>query len=369
MVTYIVIPCFPLLISCILIFLGELGRDDYYIYISLAFSYNCIPYFISRREKLDIRDIKKIISNIKSFFRLKNEHLWIFVIGFIVLGIILTAQYKFGVKNPNSFITSLLPNFFADVISVLVTTFLVTHLLQKNQERKRRMIAYATLGRDFNTLMHTVANRYIWYITKDKAANDVKDEEIEESEEEIHFFTFPFKFPHFEQRMTQNVYLPANAEVDIKDYEYNNEKTNRVREVVKSVDTFIGKDFISTDYKSIEPYGEDGKLKIREIAMDYVQFCEIFRDRTVEDINEFKSTYDIGILVPELADEILKLEKYFNSGVLDFSEFRKRDYEYNLKEAKIEVTQFREMFFKMGLQIISMMEFFKKEEGEIIKKL
>jgi len=99
---------------------------------------------------------------------MKKEHFWILVTSFVVLGIVLFAQYTFGDKHPESFLTSLLPNFFADVISILITTYLLAYLLQKNQEKKEKQQLYDVIKQDYIKFIHKVAGNYLYLITRNE---------------------------------------------------------------------------------------------------------------------------------------------------------------------------------------------------------
>lgn len=82
--------------------------------------------------------------------------------------IIVVVQYIFDDKGLAGFWVSLLPNFFADVVNVLVTTYLVTHFIQRNHEKKQRMTMYEVFGKDFNKHINNLAGNYLYFLTRNE---------------------------------------------------------------------------------------------------------------------------------------------------------------------------------------------------------
>ncbi|HHT7190026.1 TPA: hypothetical protein ACTZ5N_003425 [Bacillus cereus] len=117
----------------------------------------------------------KLPKGVTYFFRLNNEHLWIVLVSFIVLGIVLVTQFTYGISHSDSFWAALLPNFFADVIGILVTTYLLTYLLQRNEGKKQKKEIFEVLGYDYNRVVRDMARNYLLLITRN--TDFINDEE------------------------------------------------------------------------------------------------------------------------------------------------------------------------------------------------
>ncbi|MEH7082781.1 hypothetical protein V7139_08605 [Neobacillus drentensis] len=108
----------------------------------------------------------RLLNRLTNLLKIKNEHLWILGSSLVILGFVLIIQLTYGDKHPDSFLTSLLPNFFADVISVLITTYLLAYLLQKNQEKKEKRQLFGAIKQDYIAFVHKIAGNYLFLITR-----------------------------------------------------------------------------------------------------------------------------------------------------------------------------------------------------------
>lgn len=93
---------------------------------------------------------------------------WAFILLFVVTWI----QLKFGEDNMIEFGNSLLPNFFADIINVLVTVSIINHFIKRNQEKKEKQQLYEILGQPYTEFVCKIAGNYFLLLTKKKEFRD-----------------------------------------------------------------------------------------------------------------------------------------------------------------------------------------------------
>ncbi|WP_241139003.1 hypothetical protein [Bacillus mycoides] len=299
----------------------------------------------------------------RNFQTLNKEDKKILITGAVLLLLIADADFLFGTGNIFEFIKSLLPNFFADVISVLITTYLLAKLLEKRETERKKREAYIILGTDLGKLINTIATYYIWYITKMAPIQDTENQEDqsdinENGDEEDYLIKIPGKLAG-EYDVVTHIF---------KDKDFSNSiirnrqvLRNQLKSIINNIENYIDEDFFVRGYKKKKPILKDGTIGEEEVTINYLEFCEWFRVQCVEDINKFRSeTEYLNVLPPELKISLIKIDRYFKDRIFDpvNTEFN----EVDLKQAQVNVNGLRDMFIEIGNEVMLILNYFKEYE-------
>ncbi|MDG5789660.1 hypothetical protein QA612_19570 [Evansella sp. AB-P1] len=110
--------------------------------------------------------MRKILSLTKGVFKFYREHLLILCFILVVIICMILLQFIFGGVDRN-FGLLLIPNMIVEMVSILVTAYIIAVLLQKNEEKKAKEKAYRLIGSRYSGLVSKVSTRYVHLITRE----------------------------------------------------------------------------------------------------------------------------------------------------------------------------------------------------------
>lgn len=248
-----------------------------------------------------------------------KEHIILVTAIVIIISIMLLIQY-YVIGLNKGFWVSLIPNIIVDMISILIASYFVTHLIQKNRDKKVKENTYKLLGKKFSAISTRLADYYIKFVTKGNYRSG-KDE------------TLLF---------------------------------NKVKEVYSNINNYVDKDFANKDIKVITVknyYTLNPNEWAQEESWDYQKFTFHFKKVITEDINKFISCY-ITVLPEELIKKLLQIENYFLHGYFITPN------EYGLKaqfaDYNIEINEeeLKKMLFDFGKEICDLLVYFEDEKNK-----
>lgn len=264
---------------------------------------------------------------------MKNEHLWIIAVSFVILGGVILLQFTFGNSHPDSFLTSLLPNFFADVISVLITTYLLAYLLQKNQGKKEKQLLYEVINKDYIAFVHKITRNYLFLITKKEKfihsdeVNGLSEmrigiDSIKENRELIDASTMHKSQGEIKEIFYgkwRNSLMKFNPAFQTYIEKYENLETEEIDILVKYVNEEQIADFenMSESDKRLLKQIEDEREQLKsdyKFPFKTARFMSYYYDYTVEVIGNFTDSYET-ILPIDMKMAIFRLQKNLDDTV------------------------------------------------------
>ncbi|MED0988422.1 hypothetical protein [Bacillus nitratireducens] len=134
-------------------------------------------------KSIDVRDIfveQKESKNKKKkewifFFYVKENILLVSSIVAIIL-IALLIQWKFYSGINSEFVQSLIPNIIVDMGSIIFSCYLITYLVNKNQEKREKSNLYRVVGYDYLGLIESLVPTYLFVISRDTRFLDLNYE-------------------------------------------------------------------------------------------------------------------------------------------------------------------------------------------------
>lgn len=290
---------------------------------------------------------------IKKFLKIAKEDELIIGIGLSVLVMVLVTQYTLGQKYPDSFWTSLLPNFFADVISILVTTYLLTYLLEKREAHRKKSDAYNIINYKYRNLIIGLSIHYVHFMMKEP--HKWSKEEQEQQQKRVNNTV-----KSIEQGIQSEGAISSQI-FSLKSLERN------IENILVNIDNFVQEDFVQIPIKkTILAPGTYKSIfdSIQEIEVEYQQFCMEVKLDSLKDIDDFMKKY-MALLTPELASSLFKLEDLYNSGAF-MTPLENRV--QIVSQPKINVADFKRIFSEIGTQLLFLIDYFNEYENVHIKE-
>ncbi|MBH0229092.1 hypothetical protein [Halobacillus yeomjeoni] len=196
----------------------------------------------------------KVIKRIYNFYL---EHFLILLFTAGIIGIMLVLQFFFSDLDKDFWI-SLIPNFIADMIGILITSYIIAVLLQRSEEKKAKEKAYKLTGNRYKGLISTIGSNFV-HVNTGK----------------------PYGSKHI------------NPEQEMK---------SQIKDVVDNIETYIPhENFIQ--YKKINILFIDGTEK----TIDYQRFCKQAKNEIEPIFEQFINRY-IGFLPDDLRESLLNVE-------------------------------------------------------------
>jgi len=303
-----------------------------------------------------INNIKRIGENrrlIKKFLKIAKEDELIIGVGLSVLVMVLVIQYTLGQKYPDSFWTSLLPNFFADVISILVTTYLLTYLLEKREAHRKKSDAYNIINYRYRNLIIGLSIHYVHFMMKEP--HKWSKEEQEQQQERVN---------NTVKSIEQGI--QSEGAISSQIFSLNSLKRN-IENILVNIDNFVQEDFVQIPIKkTILAPGTYKSIfdSIQEIEVEYQQFCMEVKLDSLKDIDGFMKKYMV-LLTPELTSSLFKLEDLYNSGAF-MTPLENRV--QIVTQPKINIADFKRIFSEIGTQLLFLIDYFNEYENVHIKE-
>ncbi|WP_310876546.1 hypothetical protein [Priestia megaterium] len=251
----------------------------------------------------------------KNKYKLLKED-WILVL--VVLAIISTniALQGYFKSLDSEFWFSLIPNFIADAISVLLSAYVITRLIQKGEERRAKEKVYKALGKRLDALNTKVAEKYIHFITK---------KPTKESEQGL---------------------------------------TNQVKDLSNNIELYVTSNFVREEIKvfSYNPsQPTDIFNSVTEEMWSYQKFCYFFKKQLKESLDEFINRY-ISLLPEDLRENLFIIDDLLMTGIfvtpLEFG------VELDISNAQIKEEDFQKVLSELGEEIYKLMNYFQEFKGD-----
>lgn len=202
--------------------------------------------------------MSNLAKEIKRVFMFYKEHLYI--LGFIVIVVLgMLAIQHFIDDIDVDFGLSLVPNFIADMIGILITSYIIAVLLQRSEEKKAKEKAFKITGNRYNGLVSILVSTYIT----------------------LH---------------TGKPYGASNEE----------QMKSQIKEILNDLHSYLPEDFIEN--KKIEIMNYKGNTRL----IDYEQFCKQAQEDIDPTFEKFINRY-IGFLPDDLRESLLNIETLLNS--------------------------------------------------------
>lgn len=110
--------------------------------------------------------MKRACKEIKRICKFYLEHFLIFIFTVVIVLIMLALQYYFS-NIDAEFGLSLIPNFIADMVGILITSYIIAILLQRSEEKKSKKKVYKIIGTRYSGLVSSISERTIHLLTKE----------------------------------------------------------------------------------------------------------------------------------------------------------------------------------------------------------
>ncbi|MEC0668520.1 hypothetical protein P8864_22045 [Priestia flexa] len=253
-------------------------------------------------------------------FNFYREHLLIVLFTVGVALIMLLLQMVFSDVNAE-FGLSLIPNFIADMIGILISSYIIAVLLQRSEEKKTKEKVYKMLGRKHLTMVDIMAQKYVHFITKNPCS--VKGDE-------------------------------SIAHQDL---------IEQVRNVRENISQYVQDDFLRKNVKVLA-IGQAGNYKsifdmFEEQMWSHQQFCHHFKHEMKNLLNLFISKY-ISVLPDDLREILFSIEDLMESGAF----VTPLDHGINMQMNNVDFKKedFINILVELGTEILSLMEYFKEFE-------
>lgn len=255
------------------------------------------------------------VKKVKNKYKLLKED-WILVsivLAIILINIVLQGYFK---NLDSDFWFSLIPNFIADAISVLLSAYVITRLIQRGEERRAKEKVYKALGKRLDALNNKVAEKYIHFITKKPA---------KESEQGL---------------------------------------INQVKDLSSNIELYVTANFVREGVKvfSYQP-GQTTDIfnSVTEEIWSYQKFCYSFKKQIKESLDEFISRY-ISLLPEDLRENLFIIDDLLMTGIfvtpLEFG------IELDISNAQIKEEDFQKVLSELGEEIYKLMNYFQEFKGD-----
>ncbi|PGU24580.1 hypothetical protein COD66_29680 [Bacillus cereus] len=205
---------------------------------------------------------KKVDKLIKKIFKFYLEHFLIFCFTVGIALIMLVLQYIFS-DIDTEFGLSLIPNFIADMIGILFTSYIISILFQRSEEKKTKEKAYKITGSRYLGLINTIGTNYVHLITRKPYGHKSNNQKQEMKEQILDILT----------RLEE--YVPA--------------------------------DFMNNKVELHSIIQQQGVTKIEKQYLEYQRFCRRFKKEYEEVFEKFIIRY-IGFLPDDLRERVLNVE-------------------------------------------------------------
>ncbi len=207
-------------------------------------------------------------------YNLTKEDSFILIAAIMMISINIGLQYFFGDLNQD-FWMSLIPNFIADTINIVLTAYVITYLLRKGEEKRAKDKVNKMLGKRYNNMIQAICINYIHFTTKPVEHLDVSEQHL----------------------------LSARKNIAVLKRE--------LQEVIDDIDRFINKDFIihSSNVRVKHSTGPS-MYKYFDEFWDHYQFAYFFKSLAKNDLDKFTSKY-ISVLPDDLKENLFSLEDMF----------------------------------------------------------
>ncbi|MFK4411499.1 hypothetical protein ABH961_000036 [Bacillus sp. RC251] len=255
-----------------------------------------------------------------------KEHIviWIFVIALSIVMLII-QYYRTGLTE--GFWLSLIPSIIIDSLFILIGSYFITYLLQKNEEKRAKNKVYKMLGKRYEKMVMELAKDYINFITKKPCETKGDINNIEDVKEQV-----------------------LNLHTNIKTHVKSNFLSENVK--VLEFDSTVQTNNILEMFK--------------EVGWTVQTYTKYFKVKNSKDMDSFITKY-ISVIPEDLRERLFKVEDTLQSGVfttpMDFN------VPLNTTNAIFSPEEFALIFKELGEDIYFLLTYFEEiQEAENASK-
>ncbi|RSK27476.1 hypothetical protein EJF36_11595 [Bacillus sp. HMF5848] len=252
-----------------------------------------------------------------------KEHfiIWIFVI-FLSVSLLLIQHLTGGLTE--QFWLSFIPSTIIDSVFILIASYLIAYLLQRNEKRKLKEKVYKMLGTRYESMVMNIVKDFIAYITKEptKVAKDVSNMK------------------------------------DIK---------QQLENIKNNTNDYVREDFLRKGIRSliIDNSINTGNIfdSFKEVELSVQQYTNYFKERHSKEIDAFISKY-ISVIPDDLRERIFKVEDTLQGNL--FLTGREHGLTIDLSRATFDPEQIATSLGEFGEDIHLLLTYFEdiKDENE-----
>ncbi|WP_220037386.1 hypothetical protein [Bacillus sp. 196mf] len=256
-----------------------------------------------------------------------KEHIaiWIFV---IVLSIVMLVIQHYRTGLTEVFWLSLIPSIIVDSLFILIGSYFIAYLLQKNEEKRAKNKVYKMLGKRYEKMVMGLAKDYINFITK----------------------------------------KPCETKGDINNI---NDVKKQVLNLHTNIQTHVKSDFLSKNVKVVEFNSKVQTNNIfdmlKEVEWPAQQYTKYFKDKNSKDVDSFITKY-ISVIPEDLRERLFKVEDTLQSGI--FTTLMDFNIPLNTTNAIFSTEEFALIFNELGEDIYFLLTYFEgvQEADDVSKK-
>ena len=255
-----------------------------------------------------------------------KEHLviWTFV---IVLSILMLIIQYYADGLTKVFWLSLIPSVIIDSLFILIGSYFIAYLIQKNEEKRAKNKVYNMLGKRYEKMVEQLAKDYITLVTKKPCETKGDINNIEDLKEQV------FKLHTNIQNYVKSDFLSKNVKVLLfNSHTHSNNIFDMFQEVESSVQ----------------------------------QYTKYFKDKNSKSMDSFITKY-ISVIPDNLREKIFKVEDTLQSGIfttpMDFNIV------LDTFNAKFSTDEFALVFKELGEDIYFLLSYFEEiQEAKNVQK-
>lgn len=246
-----------------------------------------------------------------------KEHIaiWIFV---IVLSIVMLVIQHYRTGLTEVFWLSLIPSIIVDSLFILIGSYFIAYLLQKNEEKRAKSKVYKMLGKRYEKMVMGLAKDYINFITK----------------------------------------KPCETKGDINNIE---DVKKQVLNLHTNIQTHVKSDFLSKHVKVVEFNSKVQTNNIfdmlKEVEWPAQQYTKYFKDKNSKDVDLFITKY-ISVIPEDLRERLFKVEDTLQSGI--FTTLMDFNIPLNTTNAIFSTEEFALVFNELGEDIYFLLTYFEE---------
>ncbi|MEB4859752.1 hypothetical protein [Priestia megaterium] len=261
-------------------------------------------------------------------FREYFLHTIIFIIVLLIFSSLFSLEIAHGKATGyfdiNFWLDNLIPNILADMIGIILTTFIIAGLFSKNNQLNEQNKLYTLIGADFENLMDTLSRNYLYLLHREENLLDYNSTESKKIAEEIK------KIPKDSINIGQ-LKIMDNLSLDRRLNEYKDSDKNlifRIPRVSSYLDKFnqytIEQDKLMEEFNEIYSFLNELELKGDQGSEQYKEKLSKSKDlsKKINDhrdqIDKLKSQEELRNLSPQ--EVSIGYINFFKNNITEFND-------------------------------------------------
>ena len=281
----------------------------------------------------------------------------IVIVGFCCITIISWLFSKVNLDNPINFWQSVLPSAFVDVISLVISTILITKIINRKKIHNENLRLYKLINKPHDRLMDVILYQYKDVIGNQNGEYFEKDIELD-GFEETNIAPYFKKYVHKDFQKDELIFSQNTQHEDengavsfgikkvpllrVKVMDMYQEKVNEtITEYIREFGPILNTDYLSLII--------DVREKIKENPLDVHNFmCDSEKIPIILDVNKFIKNNQKYI------NSVLKVKNYFNDIDIKSINDKNVDAEWGVIGIGVTAIFVTYLFIKIGELLISL---------------